>query len=234
MAWGSTKGWRDGSFVTESNPIISVKSKKEFSLPTDTTSSSEPDSTSDQPFELTPEEIPPEPEKVLADIVQRPNAVLKNGGPQLLRGLMLPLAPSANRYWTQSIMVAKGSKYPLTIIDHRRLFKVLRVLQFRSTEAKRYCETMKEHGYQRGFSFHTIKPLRMDVVVCPRDRRSIDPHNYTKVLLDVFEDIGVYEDDSQVVDLRVRLGPIIKGGRMIISLWEITPDKQAILNEAWV
>lgn len=169
----------------------------------------------------------------LTEISQRPNAVMKNGGPQLLRGLMIPLCPSANAYWKTSIMPLKGTKYPIVITAPRYLFAKLRSLVFRSKEADTYLKTMTEYAIQRGFRFQTEKDLRVDVVVCPRDRRVIDAHNYTKVLLDILQDIGVYVDDSQVKDLRTRLGPVMKGGKMIISMWEISHDPDATMKEAW-
>lgn len=169
----------------------------------------------------------------LASIQQRPNAVIKNGGPQLLRGLMIPLCPSANRYWQTLMMIAKGTRFPFVVMSMKTLYKFVRVLNVRSDQSKLYLKTMTEYALQRGFRFHSEKLLRMDVVVCPRNRASIDAHNYTKALLDIFQEIGVYVDDNQVVDLRTRLGPVIKGGKMIISLWEIEHDPDAVMKESW-
>ena len=165
----------------------------------------------DDPFELTGVE----------QIVQRPNAVIKNGGPQLLRGLMLPLCPSSNRYWSSRAVPSK--KMPGKYI----------VLTYPSTDAQKYIKHLGEIAIQRGFRFRTEKPLRMDVLVCPRDRREVDAHNYSKCLCDAMEQVGVYENDSQIQDLRERLGPVIKGGRMIVSLWETEPDRDALLKELW-
>lgn len=167
------------------------------------------------------------------DIQQRPNAVIRNGGPQLLRGLIIPLCPSANRYWLPIMMVVKGTKFPLTFRSMKEIYGKIRTLNVRGDQAKEYLKTLTEYAIQRGFRFHSEKPLRMDVVVCPRDRREIDAHNYTKALLDIFQDIGVYADDHQVIDLRTRMGPVIKGGRLVISLWEIDADPDAVFKEAW-
>lgn len=169
----------------------------------------------------------------IVEIVQRPNAVCRDGGPQLLRGLMLPLCPSSNRYWTQMIMPKKGTVWPLYLRSMKELFTKLRSIQFPSTDAKAYVATIKELAIQRGFMFNTDKPLRMDVVVCPRDRREIDAHNYTKVLLDALQEAQVYTNDSQVIDLRTRVGPIIKGGRLVVSMWETQSDPDVVLKEAW-
>lgn len=173
------------------------------------------------------------PVEAPADISQRPNAVIRNGGPQLLRGLMLPLCPSANRYWTQMMMPKKGSKYPMVLTSMKHMFSMIRSIQFPSSDAKDYVKWMTEYALQKGFRFHSEKPLRMDVVVCPRNRAAIDAHNYSKVLLDAFEQVGVYVDDAQVEDLRVRMGPVIKGGRLVVSLWEISPNHDEVLKDAW-
>lgn len=181
-------------------------------------------------LELTPPDSAPIDPKTLP---QRPNAVIKNGGPQLLRGLMLPLPPSANRYWQQLIMVKKGSKFPIYIPNPRAIYQCLRSMQTPSDDAREYIERIKEAAMQRGFQFFTEKDLRMELLVCPRDRREIDPHNYEKVLLDALQHAGLYHDDKQVKDVRTRLGPVMEGGRVIISLWEVKYDPNVVLREAW-
>jgi Holliday junction resolvase RusA-like endonuclease len=180
-------------------------------------------------LELTPPDSAPIDPKTL----QRPNAVIKNGGPQLLRGLMLPFPPSANRYWQQLIMVKKGSKFPIYIPNPRAIYQCLRSMQTPTDDARAYIERIKESAMQRGFQFFTEKDLRMELLVCPRDRREIDPHNYEKVVLDALQHAGVYHDDKQVKDLRTRLGPVMEEGRLIISLWEVKYDPNAVLREAW-
>lgn len=167
-------------------------------------------------------------------IVQRPNAVLRNGGPQLLRGLMLPLCPSSNRYWRSMPMVKKGTSFPLIIRSFGELYKKVRAITHPSDDARDYIKSIKELAIQKGFMFNTDKPVKVDIVVCPRDRREIDAHNYGKVLLDAFEQAQVFIDDSQAIDVRTRLGPVIKGGRVVVSMWEIQSDPNAVLNEAWL
>lgn len=166
-------------------------------------------------------------------VEQRPNAVIKNGGPQLLQGLRLPMPPSKNRCYLSMPMVKKGTSFPMVVRSFKELMGKIRCMTFPSTAAKDYFKWIKEHAIQRGYRFGTQKMLRLDLVVCPRDRRKIDAHNYSEVMLDAFQEAGVYEDDSQIEELRVRLGPVVKEGCIIVSLWEITPDHNAILKEAW-
>lgn len=156
------------------------------------------------------ESLPLEPE-------QRPNAVIRNGGPQLLRGLILPMPPSSNRYWEHaSVYSRKRRKYT--------------AVTYVSKEAKAYRLAIAELALIKRFRFWTEKSLYMKILVCPPANRG-DCHNYGKVLLDAMQDAGVFVNDSQV-EVEIRRGPVINGGRVVVSLWEITPDRQALLTSA--
>lgn len=147
-------------------------------------------------------------------IEQRPNAVLRNGGPQLLRGLVLPLPPSKNN-WHHPV-----SKGPLA---GRMLL---------TKEARAYKNTIAELAMIKRFRFGTDKPLKITVLVCPRDKRVIDCHNYTGQLFDALQEAHVFEDDNQLEEVSVLLGPVFGGGRIFVSLWTIEPNKQALLSAA--
>lgn len=147
-------------------------------------------------------------------VEQRPNAVLRNGGPQLLRGLILPIPPSKNS-WHRSI-----SKGPLA---GRVLLTV---------EARAYKNTIAELAMVKRFRFDTDKPLKMTMLLCPPTRRKLDCHNYSGQLLDALQEAHVFQDDAQVEELNIQLGPVMTDGRVIISLWTIEPNKQALLSAA--
>lgn len=193
-------------------------------------------------FDKPPEpQVPPEleltapdsPPLVPSELPQRPNAVLKNGGPQLLRGLMLPLPPSSNAYWRNVLLPMKGLKFPVTAVNLRAMYKMVRTASVPGEEAKDYCKRIEEIAIQKEFRFFTDKDLRIEVLVCPRDRREIDPHNYEKVLYDALEQAGVYQDDKQLKKTSCTLGPVMEGGRVIISLWEMKHDPNEELRKAW-
>lgn len=153
-------------------------------------------------------------------LIQRPNAVPKDGGPQLLRGLMLPIPPSVNHYWDYRLMRPKhgGRAMPM---------------KYTTAKGKAYQKHIAEIALERGFRFLTTKRLRMDVVVCFADRRTSDLDNRLKVLLDSMMRAEVFDDDGQIDDLRIRRGPLMAGGRVIVSLWEISHDANVVLTEAW-
>jgi Holliday junction resolvase RusA-like endonuclease len=164
---------------------------------------------------------------------QRPNAIGYVGGPYLLRGLMLPLPPSKNGYWRSMPMVRNGTNFPLVFRNYRELVSKLRATTFPSDDAKRYKELVREQAFDRKFVFHAASDLRVSIVVCPRDRRVIDAHNYHMGVLDALQDCGVYEDDAQIKSLTVDLGPILPKGRVLFSMWEIKHDVQAAFDREW-
>ena len=63
--------------------------------------------------------------------------------------------------------------------------------------------------------------LTVSVTYYPPDRRRRDLDNLLKPLLDALLKAGVYLDDEQIDDLRVRRGPVVAGGKVevIIDRW---------------
>ena len=169
-----------------------------------------------------------------APLLQRPNAVRgRDGDPVLLNGLMLPLPPSSNRYWKDFLIVKKGTRFPFQVFSMKHLYQMVRHMNAPSPESEEYIERIRQLAMEKRFRFMTERDLEARILVCPRDRRSMDAHNYAKVLLDAFQHAGVYEDDAQVKQCWVGLGPIMEGGRVIVSLREITMDRDALLREFW-
>ncbi len=69
------------------------------------------------------------------------------------------------------------------------------------------------------------------LLVCPA-RHGSDISNRIKVTEDAFKAAGVYVDDEQIDEVWVRRGPIVAGGCVRISVWEVIPDYNA--NLRWV
>jgi crossover junction endodeoxyribonuclease RusA len=61
----------------------------------------------------------------------------------------------------------------------------------------------------------------------PPDRRKRDLSNLLKALEDNLTKCQVWGDDSQVDDGHFTRGPIVKGGRVEIEIWEITEEPKA-------
>lgn len=111
--------------------------------------------------------------------------------------LILPWGPSINHYWVQG----RGHTY---ISREGRTFRDAVGWECR---AKR------------------VKPLpgRLGVVIraCPPNKRRIDIDNRVKAVLDAMQHAGVYADDSQIDDLRIYRGPVIKGGALHVQVIEL-------------
>jgi crossover junction endodeoxyribonuclease RusA len=54
--------------------------------------------------------------------------------------------------------------------------------------------------------------------VCARDKRRLDVDNFAKATLDALTHAGVYNDDSQIDELLITRGPIVKGGECAVMV----------------
>lgn len=116
--------------------------------------------------------------------------------------LTLPFPPSVNRYWRapnsgplkgRHLISADGRKYQSAACA--AIIEQLRRLPKPSTE-----------------------PAAVEILLFPPDARRRDIDNYNKALFDALTHAGVWEDDSQVKRMLVEWGPIVKGGRVEISI----------------
>jgi Holliday junction resolvase RusA-like endonuclease len=137
----------------------------------------------------------------------------------LINGLALPMPPSANAAW-----------------DYRSVFSPARgrvmSIKYTTNQYKQYTEEIAWRITEARARHWSENLLRMQVVCCFRDERKQDIDNRVKPLLDALKTAQLFKDDSQIVELEVRRGPKVDGGRVIVSCWEILPDRAAALT--WV
>lgn len=111
--------------------------------------------------------------------------------------ISLPWPPSVNRYWRSAmgrvLISAEGRKY-------RHAVTVTCIIQG--------CATA------RG-------PLAVSIVAHAPDGRRRDLDNLLKAPLDALTHAGVWEDDSQISDLRITWGEPSKPGRLEITITEM-------------
>ena len=109
----------------------------------------------------------------------------------------LPWPPSVNTYWRafdgRMIISAKGREYRETVGDQMTLQGTVR---------------------------HFTGKLRVTIEAWRPDKRRRDLDNLLKAALDGLAHAGVYEDDSQIVDLRIYWAPDI-GGMLKVKIEEI-------------
>jgi len=64
-------------------------------------------------------------------------------------------------------------------------------------------------------------PLSLNIIVNMPDKRRRDLDNLLKPILDVLGDYGVYEDDSQIDDLRITKDKSLSRGETFITVMEL-------------
>ena len=119
-----------------------------------------------------------------------------------IRGL--PFPPSVNHYWrhvgSRTLISQKGRAYRDGVIHD-----------------------VEELGLRA-----ITGPIRLEVMVTRPDRRRRDVDNLLKSLLDALDHADVYEDDSQIQDLRItwecdenQQPVIVAGGLCEVRIWRI-------------
>lgn len=110
--------------------------------------------------------------------------------------ITLPFPPSVNTYWRnfngRTILSAKGREYRLAV------------------EALMFMQSMPKL---------TVR-LKVEIEAFRPDNRRRDLDNLFKAPLDALGHAGVYEDDSQIVDLRIYWAED-KGGILKVKIWEL-------------
>lgn len=111
--------------------------------------------------------------------------------------MTLPWPPSVNTYWRnfdgRMIISARGRDYRETVGDQMTLQKMVK---------------------------HFKGQLKVEIEAFRPDKRRRDLDNLLKATLDGLAHAGVYEDDSQIVDLRIYWAKNI-GGMLKIKIEEI-------------
>ena len=108
--------------------------------------------------------------------------------------LPLPWPPSMNRYWRHV-----GAKTLLSRAGR----------QYRQAVALRVLLAGRPRVEGR---------LEVDIEAFPPDRRVRDLDNLQKSVLDSMAHAGVYADDGQIDDLRIRRGEVRKGGALAVTI----------------
>ena len=115
----------------------------------------------------------------------------------------LPFPPSVNHYWG-SKSIRRGPRNTVS----RYVNKAGKAFR---TETIYRCTIARIRNGLTG-------ELKCSIDLYPPDRRIRDVDNYPKGILDALVHAGVMVDDSQVVDLRIRMMNPVKPGRVSVRL----------------
>lgn len=111
--------------------------------------------------------------------------------------LRLPWPPSNNRYWRHV-----GSKVLIS-------------------EQGRHYRDLVWWAVRKGRPAKAVGRLAVSILAHVPDKRTRDLDNLPKAILDALTTAGVWADDSQIDDLHVRRGTLVKGGAIEIEVREI-------------
>ena len=114
--------------------------------------------------------------------------------------IVLPWPPSMNTYWRH--VVTRG-----------------RAMTMISKKGREYRERAAGELFAQGVVMrHMQDRLAVHIIAYPPDRRVRDLDNLPKSVLDAMTKAEVWHDDSQIDDLRITRGHIVKGGRLEITI----------------
>ena len=115
----------------------------------------------------------------------------------------LPWPPTINTYWRHKVTGRLATVYI-------------------TPEGKQYRKAVNELVMEAAMKQQYLKqtgPLRVVIEAFPPDRRKRDLDNILKSLLDSLTHAGVWEDDSQIQDLRIYRSTI--AGMVKVRVYEI-------------
>jgi crossover junction endodeoxyribonuclease RusA len=114
----------------------------------------------------------------------------------------LPYPPSVNTYWRHITIKGKAR----TVV---------------SASGREYSVAVIAEVLSKGRPATFEGRLSLDMTIHPPDLKRRDLDNTAKALLDALAKARVYEDDSQIDDLRIRRGKATKPGRVVVTVTEI-------------
>jgi len=117
--------------------------------------------------------------------------------------IKLPFPPSTNQYY-RSIRMGQGVR---TLISAKGR-------DYRDAVVGECCVVHLTN-------IHLGGRLAVKVTLYPPDRRKRDLDNFNKGLLDALTHAGIWGDDSQIDDLRVVRGAVVKGGYVLVEVREL-------------
>lgn len=129
--------------------------------------------------------------------------------------LTLPYPPSVNSYWRTTSV--KPRQFGAGMKTANR--SPIRV--YISEKGQEFRAAVIREVMMQGAAKHYTGRLSVSIVLHQGDRRARDIDNVLKALLDSLSHAGVYNDDSQIDEIKIVRGDIISGGLCKVTISEI-------------
>jgi crossover junction endodeoxyribonuclease RusA len=131
-----------------------------------------------------------------------------------MMNLTLPWPPTANTYWRHPTVGKLAGRHLISEQGREYRAEVVRLL----------------HGCEK-----YTGPIAVHIMAYMPDRRRRDLDNLFKSLLDSLTHAGVWDDDSQICDLRITKAPTI-AGMVKVQIFEFdelgfSPNHKKVKNE---
>jgi crossover junction endodeoxyribonuclease RusA len=124
----------------------------------------------------------------------------------------LPWPPTINTYWRHKVVGRLATVYVSGVGKIYR--KAVNDLVMEAAMVQRY---LKQDG-----------PLRVEIEAFPPDKRKRDLDNILKSLLDSLTHAGVWEDDSQIEDLRIYKATI--AGMVKVRVYDLSQKNEEVIG----
>ncbi|NDF50951.1 MAG: RusA family crossover junction endodeoxyribonuclease [Betaproteobacteria bacterium] len=124
----------------------------------------------------------------------------------------LPWPPSVNNYWRHKVTGRLATVY--VSAEGKQYRKAVNNLVMEAAMVQRY---LKATG-----------PLRVEIEAYPPDKRRRDLDNILKSLLDALTHAGVWEDDSQIQDLRIYKSTI--AGMVKVRVYDLSQKNEEVIG----
>ncbi|MEB0771689.1 RusA family crossover junction endodeoxyribonuclease [Citrobacter portucalensis] len=116
--------------------------------------------------------------------------------------LILPFPPSVNTYWRAPNKGPLAGRHLISAAGRK----------YQSAACAAIIEQLRRPPKP------TTAPAAVEIILYPPDARRRDIDNYNKALFDALTHAGVWEDDSQVKRMAIEWGPVVKPGRVEITI----------------
>lgn len=110
--------------------------------------------------------------------------------------------------------------WPPSVNDYKMPHPKLRGVYFLTSRAKKFREDVRWIclGARK---FGAEPELVIDVMLHPPDKRKRDADNFgSKAIWDALQAAEIFEDDCQVHSFRVTKGAVVRGGAVVVEIWE--------------